>query len=230
MHNTLNQPTPFSQAPQKDKVVPIRLYFLLLGLMFSANIFAKEWAFDVYLDKTKMGTHTFVLDDTHLMTSSANFKVNVLFFNAYSYQHLAKEQWHDDCLTALEAETTENKIKTKVTGQRQGQLLSVSANQNTVQILPACVMTFAYWNPKILTQAKLLNPQNAEYLTTKVKHIGTENIDVKGVDTKTEHYFLQGLFAGKAKLNIDLWYDQNKNWVALQSTTPEGYQVIYKLK
>lgn len=210
--------------------MPIRLYFLFLSLVFSANIFAKEWAFDVYLDKAKMGTHTFVLDGNNMMTSTAKFKVDVLFFNAYSYHHVAKEQWHDGCLNALEAETTENKIQTKVLGQLQGELFNVTANNSKTQALPACLMTFAYWNPKILTQAKLLNPQNAEYLTTKIKQMGAENIDVKGVEMKAEHYSLQGLSAGKIKLNIDLWYDQNKNWVALQSTTPEGYKVIYKLK
>ncbi len=208
----------------------IRLYILFLGMMFCTNTFAKEWAFDVYLDKTKMGTHTFVLDDDNMMTSTANFKVNVLFFNAYSYNHLAKEQWHDDCLSTLEAETIENKIQTNVSGLLQNGFFKINVNNSKTQMLPACLMTFAYWNPKILSQNKLLNPQNAEYLTTKVKQMGTENINVKGVEIKTEHYYLQGLSGNKAKLNIDLWYDQNKNWVALQSTTPEGYKVIYKLK
>lgn len=208
----------------------LRLSILLFSFVFSANAFAKEWAFDVYLDKSKMGTHTFVLDDKNTMTSKANFKVNILFINAYSYQHVSKEQWHDGCVTAIEAETTENKVFTKISGRLEGEQFDVSVNDDKRQQLPLCVMTFAYWDKKILAQTKLLNPQNAEYLTTKVKLLGAELIDVKGVETKTEHYLLQGSYEGKVKLNIDLWYDQNKNWVALKSTTPEGYKVIYKLK
>ncbi len=206
----------------------LRFYFLVLTLVFSAKIFAKEWAFDVYLDKKKMGTHTFVLDDANLMTSTAKFKVNILFINAYNYYHVSKEQWQDGCLREIEAETTESKVQTKVTGKLEGDQFNIS-NGKQSQKLPACVMTFAYWNPKILTQSKLLNPQNAEYLNTSIKLLGTETIDVNGNKIESTHYLLQGLSEGKIKLNIDLWYDQNKNWVALQSTTPEGYKVIYKL-
>ena len=133
-------------------------------------------------------------------------------------------------LNSIEAETTENKVNTKVSGKLEGNDFNINVNDKQNQALPACVMTFAYWNPKTLTQSKLLNPQNAEYLNTNIKQLGTETIVVKGKPTETAHYLLQGLSEGKIKLNIDLWYDQNKNWVALQSTTPEGYKVSYKLK
>jgi len=207
-----------------------RIYFLVLIVLFSTHIFAKEWAFDVYLDKNKMGTHTFVLSDTNLMTSTAKFNVKVLFINAYKYDHVSIEKWQDHCLSNIEAETTENKWYTKVSGRFDGDQFTVSQNGAQSQPLPACVMTFAYWNPVVLTQTKLLNPQNAEYLSTKIKLVGAETIDVKGKKTETNHYLLQGLSEGKIKLNIDLWYDQNKNWVALQSATPEGYRINYKLK
>ena len=208
----------------------MKRFLLLILFVFSGQIFAKEWVFDVYLNKAKMGTHTFVLSDTNMMTSSAKFKVKVLFINAYSYNHVSKEQWQDGCLNSIEAETTENKVNTKVSGKLEGSDFNINVNDKQNQALPACVMTFAYWNPKILTQSKLLNPQNAEYLNTNIKQLGTETIEVKGKPTETAHYLLQGLSEGKVKLNIDLWYDQNKNWVALQSTTPEGYKVSYKLK
>ena len=208
----------------------MKRFLLLILFVFSGQIFAKEWVFDVYLNKAKMGTHTFVLSDANMMTSSAKFKVKVLFINAYSYNHVSKEQWQDGCLNSIEAETTENKVNTKVSGKLEGSDFNINVNDKQNQALPACVMTFAYWNPKTLTQSKLLNPQNAEYLNTNIKQLGTETIEVKGKPTETAHYLLQGLSEGKVKLNIDLWYDQNKNWVALQSTTPEGYKVSYKLK
>ena len=208
----------------------MKRFLLLILFVFSGQIFAKEWTFDVYLNKAKMGTHTFVLSDASMMTSSAKFKVKILFINAYSYNHVSKEQWQDGCLNSIEAETTESKVNTKVSGKLEGSDFNINVNDKQNQALPACVMTFAYWNPKILTQSKLLNPQNAEYLNTNIKQLGTETIEVKGKPTETAHYLLQGLSEGKVKLNIDLWYDQNKNWVALQSTTPEGYKVSYKLK
>ena len=215
-------------------MTPRRILMLVL-LLACTSVGAKEWAFDVYLDKSKMGTHSFNLNDANQMLSRAKFRVKVLFIEAYSYDHVSKEQWQDDCLTSIEANTTENKVVSKVTGQLQADMFDIS-NATQTQKLPACVMTFAYWNPKTLTQNKLLNPQNGEYLDTKIKQVGTETIEVKGKQTETTRYLLQGFSEAKTKseakvkLNIDLWYDQNKNWVALQSTTPEGYKVIYKLK
>ncbi|MGQ0442308.1 MAG: DUF6134 family protein [Methylophilaceae bacterium] len=207
----------------------MKLLIVTVLMLFSNVLLAKEWAFDVYLDKSRIGTHVFTLSESHQLTSRAKFNVKVLFIEAYNYDHVSKEQWQSDCLTTVEANTKENKVVTKVAGKLLNGQFSID-NDTQKQTLPACVMTFAYWNPKILTQTKLLNPQNAEYLDTKIEKIGTENIDVKGQKIETTHYLLQGSLAGKVKLNIDLWYDQQKNWAALQSTTPEGYKIIYKLK
>ena len=189
---------------------------------------AKEWAFNVYLNKSKIGSHTFTLNDNQLI-SKAKFNVKVLFIEAYKYDHTAKEQWSGDCLTSLEANTLEDKIATKVTAKIQANSLMVNDGKAT-QNLPKCSMTFAYWNPKLIEQKQLLNPQNAEFLDTKFKKIGQETIVVKSQPTETTHYQLSGLLNGLQKLNIDLWYDTNQEWVALQSTTPEGYKIMYKLK
>jgi hypothetical protein len=204
---------------------------IILGvclLLTSPLLQAKEWAFDVYLDKNKIGTHTFTLSDNTL-TSKANFNVKVLFINAYKYDHSAKEQWAGDCLSALEANTIENKIVTKVNGKLNGGEFNIK-NGSQEQTLPACVMTFAYWNPKILQQSKLLNPQNAEYLNTAITKLGDSEIEVKGKPTNTMHYKITGALKGVNKLNIELWYNQDNDWVALKSVTPEGYNIIYRLK
>lgn len=197
-------------------------------LLASPLLHAKEWAFDVYLDKNKMGTHTFTLNDGTLV-SKAKFNVKVLFIEAYKYDHTAKEQWAGDCLTALEANTTENKVVTKVSAKLEGDSFNIK-NGSAEQALPACVMTFAYWNPKILAQSKLLNPQNAEYLDTTISKLGSAQIEVKGKQTETMHYKITGTLKGVKKLDIELWYNQDNEWVALKSVTPEGYNVIYKLK
>ena len=189
---------------------------------------AQEWAFNVYLDKSKIGTHTFTLNDNTL-TSKAKFNVKVLFIEAYKYDHTSKEQWQNDCLTNIEVNTIEDKITTNVKGKKVTSGFEISDGK-TSQILPECVMTFAYWNPKILDQSKLLNPQNAEYLDTTFTKLGTAKIDVKGKPTETTHYKLSGALNGVKKLNIELWYNQNNEWVALKSVTPEGYNIIYKLK
>lgn len=201
------------------------LLVMLAGWMSSAT--AEEWSFEVLLDKQKIGTHTFSLNNGHL-SSKANFNVKVLFVNAYRYQHQAEEDWQADCLTKLTAHTVENKVTTDVIGERQGNQFVLQKSTET-QTLPACVMTFAYWNPKILKQSQLLNPQNAEYLDVQVINDGMQAYSVRGTSQPTQQYRLLGNYRGKAKLNITLWYDSQQRWVGLKSITPEGYTINYKL-
>jgi Family of unknown function (DUF6134) len=196
---------------------------LICYLVLAAPLLhAKEWAFNVYLDKSKIGTHSFTFNDNTLV-SRAKFNVKVLFIEAYKYDHTSKEQWQNDCLTNIDV------ITTNVKGKKAESGFEISDGK-TSQTLAECVMTFAYWNPKILDQSKLLNPQNAEYLDTTFTKLGAAKIDVKGKPTETTHYKLSGALKGVKKLNIELWYNQANEWVALKSVTPEGYNIIYKLK
>ena len=202
---------------------------LCIGLLaVTPLLHAQQWAFNVYLDKSKIGSHTFTFNDNTLV-SRAKFNVKVLFIEAYKYDHTSKEQWQNDCLTNIDVNTIEDKITTNVKGKKVTSGFEISDGKAS-QTLPECVMTFAYWNPKILDQSKLLNPQNAEYLDTTFTKLGTAKIDVKGKPTETTHYKLSGALNGVKKLNIELWYNQNNDWVALKSVTPEGYNIIYKLK
>lgn len=198
-----------------------------LALLFAVPLQAQEWSFEVYLDQQKIGTHTFSLDQNQLQ-SRANFKVKVLFINAYRYQHQADEQWQGNCLSQLTAHTEENKEITDVKGAIQNNKFVLDKNGST-QTLPGCIMTFAYWNPEILKQSRLLNPQNAEYLDVTVTDEGSKTIEVKGQTTLTHQYRLNGRLKGKDKLKITLWYDQQQQWVALESITPEGYKIKYKI-
>lgn len=201
---------------------------LLIGLPNLAA--AKDWTFDVYLDKTKMGEHTFNLNEANQLISIAKFKVKILFVNAYQYDHKAVENWQGDCLNGLVSHTVENKVISDVKGKLIDGSFVVDDGK-TKQNLPACTMTFAYWNPKILEQTKLLNPQNAEWLDIKTTKIGVETLEVKGKKIEAAHYKLDGSLEGKNKLKIDLWYETVSNvWVALKSITPEGYTVNYKLR
>ena len=205
----------------------LKLKILLMLLVFSMPAIAQEWAFGVYLDKSKIGKHTFTINNNSLI-SRAKFNVKVLFINAYKYDHTSKEEWQGDCLQAIEVNTTENKVVTNVKGEKTTAGFEISDGK-TKQTLPECVMTFAYWNPKILTQKQLLNPQNAEYLNTIFDKQADETIMVKGKPTETSHYKLKGTMDGKNKLNIELWYNLKSEWVALKSITPEGYTIHYKL-
>ncbi|BCM25141.1 DUF6134 family protein [Methyloradius palustris] len=202
-----------------------KLTLFLAFILISQTASAEEWAFNVFLDKKPIGEHTFTINEARdTLTSKAKFDVKLLFINAYNYLHASNETWQGDCLTSIDANTNDNGEKSVVTGKLEGQNFILNTPKGK-QTLPACIMTFAYWNPKMLGQSKLLNPQTGDYLDVKITQIGKEQIEVRGKSIDAEHYNVIA-----KKMNIDLWYSPDKEWLALRSTTPEGRIINYKLK
>ncbi len=85
-------------------------------------------------------------------------------------------------------------------------------------------MSFAYWNPVMLQQSRLLNAQTGEYDQITIKAMGEESLQVRGATQATQHYRLTG-----SKLSIDLWYSPAGDWLALESTTENGRRLRYVL-
>jgi hypothetical protein len=171
----------------------------------------REWRFDVSLDGRPIGEHRYVLRehaDSRELTSEASFRVRVLFFEAYRYDHRAQESWRGDCVEKLESRTDTNGEQTRVdAGPFDG-----------------CVQTFAYWNPSILEARRLLNPQTGEHVAVQVRDLGSELLAGQPV----QRYRLTG--SGATPLEIDLWYTPSREWVALESRTPEGRRLRYARK
>lgn len=228
-----------SQPIRKQLIQLNRL--LIISLVFLSKIsFAqaetKDWSFDVYLDNRLIGYHSFKLSNNSVL-SDAKFKVNFLFLTAYEYQHKSNEQWNNDCLASLDATTKENKTISKVKAYLDNGNFYVSGNSDKNEkkrSLPGCVMNFAYWNPKILTQTKLLNPQNGEYLDVSFTQETERNIDFKGETKNVKVFHLYGnsseFLPEKPKIDILIWYDNNNDWLGLRSITPEGLTISYKRK
>ena len=175
----------------------------------------REWRFDVSLDGRPIGEHNFMLEERanlREITSEARFRVRVLFVDAYRYEHRARESWRGDCLERLDARTVEN--------GRQMHVVVPDGNPPPGK----CVQTFAYWNPRILESSLLLNPQTGEYVPVTVLPMGRETIDGESA----ERYRLLG--SGATPLQIDLWYTSARDWVALESRTPQGRLLRYARK
>ena len=203
--------------------------FLISCLIISMPMIAEaqSWNFDVSMDGKPIGTHQFVLSDKEnnqqTLKSEAKFNIKILSISFFKYHHQATETWENNCLKKLEAKTQENSKTTLVKGVQEKTSFKLSA-PNSSEINTECVMTFAYWNPKILQQKKLLNPQNGDYLSANISALGQETIFAKGQSVKAEHYKID-----TAKFKIDIWYGQDNEWLALQSLTEDG-RIDYVLK
>lgn len=195
----------------------------LVGLPALAE--PREWTFRVFLDEQEIGRHTFRLTasgEHRELRSEARFDVRVLFIDALQYRHEAVETWYGDCLQSLEARTRTNDVREFVSADAgPGQL--VVAHRRGNERHDGCVMSFAYWNPRILTADRLLNSQTGELLPVRVTPQGDETIAVRGRPVTAQRHRLSA-----GKLAIDLWYADHE-WVALESPAVGGRRLRYEL-
>ena len=185
----------------------------------------REWRFAVSLDGKPIGEHRFVtreLEDRVEVISEASFRVRFLFIDAYRYEHRADEVWRGDCLERIDARTNDNGEEIVVSGERAGRGFRVTTDGVAAGV-ELCVQTFAYWNPRILDATRLLNPQTGEYLPVRVRDLGQ---DATGDYPGAQHYLLSG-GSGNRRLQIDLWYSDAQEWLALESRTPDGRRLRY---
>ena len=205
--------------------------WLPLGLLLFASIApaqaeSRAWNFRVFLDDREIGYHRFTLrnhGNERELHSEARFNVELLFITAYRYSHEATERWRGDCLAELRAYTNDNGTRYQLEAARIGERLVVARNQER-ENLHGCVMTFAYWNPQMLGQGRLLNAQTGEYVDVTVTPNGVETLLVRGNPVKARRYALRG-----PELAIDLWYSPANEWLALESTTDGGRRLRYQI-
>ena len=196
-----------------------------VALVISNSTYAEEWNFDAVLNDKVIGQHTFIYENERTI-SNANFKFEYLFMD-FIYQHKSTETWQEGCLKTISSKTDDDGDLYEVSGHIGTDRFLVTTNNKTSE-LPSCVMTFAYGNPKILEQKKLMNSQSGEYLDVDIQFIREENHIVKGEDILTDLWRIEANI-DDGDLLIHLWYDKNMNWVSLKSQTPIG-DMLYKLK
>ncbi len=158
------------------------------------------------------------------MRSEARFEVKWLFMTAYRYEHLSLERWRGDCLTGIESRTRDGDETLAVGSSLAGDRLVVQGPKGEV-VLPPCPMTFAYWNPRILQASHLLNAQTGEYLAVRSVFLGEERLVVAGAPRSARRYALRA-----RGLEIDLWYDEAGQWLALESRVAGGRRLRYHLE
>lgn len=186
----------------------------------------QEWNFRVLLDGKDVGYHNFYLlqdDDTRQLTSEAEFRIKFLFITAFSYEHVNRETWRDDCLQSIESRTDANGRQFQVRGERTDNGLSITSNDDSHE-LPGCVKTFAYWNPDILQEPALMNSQTGEVLTVDIKPLAREILTIRGLSIPAQRYRLIA-----RNMQVDLWYSDNDEWLALESTVKAGRKLRYEL-
>mgnify|MGYP000870955184 CR=1 FL=1 len=203
----------------------MKLIIFMLAFLFSNLSFANKWVFDVILNNKLIGQHIFIYEDDTTL-SKANFKFEFLLMD-FIYRHNSKETWNENCLKTISSETNDDGDLYQVSGQIVSDGFLIYSNQEKT-LLPQCIMTFAYGNPEILNQKKLMNSQNGEFLDINVKFIREENYILNHKKILTNLWQINGE-SNNGDILIYLWYDKDMKWVGLKTSTPIG-DMHYKLR
>lgn len=183
------------------------------------------WRFKVYLDDREIGYQNFFVAEHSGMKqlrTVARMEYKLLFLDLFHYQHETSEIWTGDCLQSINARTDANGEPFRVDGRlRQGKFRLEAENGQSS--LPGCVMSFAFWNPKILEQDSLLNAQYGELVAVEISEPVFEELEVLGEPRPSYRYRLAA-----GALNLDLWYSTENEWLALESEVAGGRTLRYE--
>lgn len=192
----------------------MRRLALVLALLAAGPALSETrvWDFRVFLDDRAIGRHRFELQaraDQRELRSEARFELLVLRVPVYRYDHRASERWRGDCLEALRSRTDDNGERAEVDWrERDG----------------GCTMSFAYWNPRILQAARLLNAQTGSLVPVRAEPGGEAPIEVRGRKLLAQRHRLTG-----PDLRVDLWYAEGE-WVGLDALLKGGRVLRYRLE
>ena len=184
------------------------------------------YLFRVLLDDKPVGSHRMDIrfnGDVTQVDIQASLDVKLLFLSVYRYQHVNTETWYQGCLQSIESTTDDNGELYQLKARRNAENLIVENGQE-FQMLQGCVRSFAYWDPGLLQDDRLLNAQTGEYQPVEIKELGEESIIVSSRPTLARRLQLV-----TDEDVIDLWYQQDNRWVALESVTRGGRTLRYEL-
>jgi hypothetical protein len=207
----------------------MRLLAILLLLACASPSYANssgDWRFRVLLDGREIGSHSYTLEpagEGALLRSEARFEVKFLFVTAYTYEHDAVERWQGGCVRSLESRTESNGARSAVNAMTGNGGLAVARPEGR-DLHAGCVMSFAYWDPRILGADRLLNSQTGELVPVQVTAQGQEAFAVRGEPRTASRYRISG-----RELQIDLWYADG-NWVGLEALADGGRRLRYELQ
>lgn len=208
--------------------------FAVAALVHAESAPVAEWRFAALLDGSPIGTHRFVLrapgdgGAVREVESTARFEVKLLGFVAYRYEHRARERWRGDCVESIVAQTNDNGSVTDLRARATAGGLAVDVRHagagDAVRAseIAGCPMTFAYWNPGIASQRRLLDPA-----TGRVENVTISALPPATVEARGQSHRARGLRIAGLAHPIDVWYAGDE-WIGLDTTVDGGRRLSYR--
>lgn len=206
------------------RVAPVAVAIAMLAAV-AAPAAAETWDFEVRLDDKPIGTHRFVVDggaDAREVQSTARFDVKLLGITVYRYRHEARERWRGDCLDEIRSSTDDD-----------GKVVGVDLRAGDAKgPIAGCVMSYAYWNPALVRQTRLLNPQTGRVDDARFERLPDATLRVNGREVPAIRWHLsaQPSDDASAKQDLTLWLSrEDGRWIGLDARVKGDKRLTYRL-
>ena len=198
-----------------------------------ASVTKEQINFSVWLDDKQIGYYRVSKE-----RSGNHERINIntklvwkfLSIPFYTYAHSNTETWQGQCLTNMTSETDDNGEKNFVQAETFESGLALRSHEGDAR-LEGCVRSFAYWEPELLKTDKLLNSQTGEYTPVTVAMLDlaefTLEKSVRSDNSVPNEKPAWGYRLTVNDKNIDLWYAENSDWLALQTRVKGGRLLGY---
>jgi hypothetical protein len=141
--------------------------------------------------------------------SRARFDVRWLGMTVFRYRHEADERWQGECLRELRADTDSDGERQTVAERFDGE----------------CLMGFSYWNPRLVEQQQLIDPQTGQAVPARFERLPDARIERQGQPVSARGWQLRA--AGQ---RIDIWYAADSGrWIGLDAEVRGGRRLSYRL-
>jgi hypothetical protein len=193
----------------------------------------EDWSFTVRLDGKPIGTHRFVLTASGAgqnvnLSSEARFDVSLFGVPLFRYRHRVSERWVDGCLASIDAQTDDNGEATELRGRRESGRFALLVRKDGRSALASdeiggCLMSFAYWNPALAAQTRLLDAGSGRVEPVAIEAVTKVPADLMQAVTPARGLRIVGLTHP-----IDVWYEGDR-WVGLDTEVAGGRRLSYRL-
>jgi uncharacterized protein DUF6134 len=210
--------------------MPYRLVKLALVLAISVGALGRPAIantttamFAVMRNDDRIGTNTIKTEDDGKETvveTITHVAVKLFFVTVYHFDQTETERWSNGHFVAMNSSTNDNGKVHTASAASAGDCVVVDGdgikNRITSPIFPGSL-----WNPAVLGQSQVLNPNDGHVMAMKITDRGEDDINLNGHAVRARHYEIKSAFSQEA------WYDAQHQLVKVQLRAPDGSTVQY---
>lgn len=191
------------------------------GDALSFSVFRKQ--------DSPMGSHRmrFTRDgDRLIMEKAIDLEVTLAFVTAYRYRHRNREVWQDGRLVEIETKTNDDGDDYWLRGSAGPDGFQVDGSGGRY-MAPADIIPTSYWNHATTGASQLLDTQRGLIMEVRMEDRGAETLETQAGPIQARHHTINILTNPPGKTDrIDLWYDDNGQWVGL-AFQAKGQKISY---